>query len=93
MIPLLNIANIIPSYEEYCFLSLAMLSSQLAVFTGGVRHNSKVPCEGASLYGDIYRYIYIYKKSIATLKKEMFHTGGYTDARVLVKAANSSIAD
>jgi hypothetical protein len=58
LIPLLNIANIIPSYEEYCFLSLAMLSSQLAVFTGGVRHNSKVPCEGASLYGDIYRYIY-----------------------------------
>jgi len=42
---------------------------------------------------EIYIDIYIYKKSIATLKKEMFHTGGYTDARVLVKAANSSIAD
>jgi hypothetical protein len=70
------------------------LSSEVAVFTGGVRHNSKVPCEGASLYGYIYIYIYLYLKNrIATLKKEMFHTSGYTDARVLVKAADSSIAD
>jgi hypothetical protein len=37
--------------------------------------------------------IYIYIKQYCDFKKEMFHTCGYTDERVLVKTVDSSIAD
>jgi hypothetical protein len=37
-------------------------------------------------------YIYIYN-SIATWKEDISHTGGYTDARVIVTATDYSIVD
>jgi hypothetical protein len=53
----------------------------------GGRHNSKVPCEGTSLNGALYI------DGIADWKKEIWHTGGYTDARGMAKAIDSSIAE
>ena len=44
-------------------------------YARGIRHNSKVPCEGTSLKGIIY------VDGIVEWKKEIWHTGGYTDAR------------
>jgi hypothetical protein len=51
----------------------------------GGRHSSKVPCVGTSLNGGLYM------NGIAAWKKEIWHTGGYTDARGVVKATDSSI--
>jgi len=44
-------------------------------YARGIRHNSKVPCEGTSLKGIIY------VDGTVEWKKEIWHTGGYTDAR------------
>lgn len=52
----------------------------------GGMHNSNVPCEGTSLNGGIYI------DGTVAWKKEIWHTGGYTDARGVAKATNS-IAD
>jgi hypothetical protein len=49
---------------------------------GGV-HNSKYPCEGTALNGGIDI------DGIVSWKKEIWHTGGYTDARGTNKATNS----
>jgi hypothetical protein len=38
----------------------------------------------------IYRYIYIYNRK-ATWKEDISHTGGYTDARVVVTVTDCSI--
>jgi hypothetical protein len=49
----------------------------------GGRHNNDVPCEGTALNGGIY------VDGTVAWKKEIWHTGGYTDARGVVKATNS----
>jgi hypothetical protein len=49
---------------------------------GGV-HNSKNPCKGTALNGGIY------SDGTVTWKKEIWHTGGYTDARGTNKVTNS----
>ena len=49
------------------------------------RHSSKVPCEGSSLNGAFYI------NGIADWKKEILHTGGYTDPRGITKATDSHI--
>lgn len=49
----------------------------------GGRHNNDVPCEGTALNGGIY------VDGTVAWKKEIWHTGGYTDARGIEKATNS----
>ena len=49
----------------------------------GGRHNSKNPCEGTSLIGTIDI------DGNVRWKKEIWHTGGYTDARDTKKATDS----
>jgi hypothetical protein len=49
----------------------------------GGRHNNDVPCEGTALNGGIY------VDGTVAWKKEIWHTGGYTDARGIGKATNS----
>lgn len=49
----------------------------------GGRHNNDVPCEGTALNGGIY------VDGTVAWKKEIWHTGGYTDARGVAKATNS----
>jgi hypothetical protein len=49
----------------------------------GGRHNDDVPCEGTALNGGIY------VDGTVAWKKEIWHTGGYTDARGTGKATNS----
>jgi enamine deaminase RidA (YjgF/YER057c/UK114 family) len=49
----------------------------------GGRHNSNVPYEGTALNGRIYT------NGTVAWKKEIWHTGGYTNARSLEKATNS----
>ncbi|HET7285734.1 MAG TPA: hypothetical protein VFI70_13710 [Nitrososphaeraceae archaeon] len=49
----------------------------------GGRHNSNVPCEGTALNGGMYT------NGTVAWKKEIWHTGGYTDARGTGKATNS----
>jgi hypothetical protein len=49
---------------------------------GGV-HNSDVPCQGTALGGGIYL------DGKVAWKKEIWHTGGYTDARGTTKVTNS----
>jgi hypothetical protein len=49
----------------------------------GGRHNNDVPCEGTALNGGIYT------DGTVAWKKEIWHTGGYTDARGIGKATNS----
>src|SRR5919112_898809 len=52
-------------------------------YARGIRHNSKVPCEGTSLKGIIYI------DGTVEWKKEIWHTGGYTDARDKSKVTDS----
>jgi hypothetical protein len=52
-------------------------------YARGIRHNSKVPCEGTSLKGIIR------VDGTVEWKKEIWHTGGYTDARDKAKATDS----
>jgi hypothetical protein len=52
-------------------------------YARGIRHNSKVPCEGTSLKGIIY------VDGTVEWKKEIWHTGGYTDARGKAKVTDS----
>jgi hypothetical protein len=54
-------------------------------YARGIRHNSKVPCEGTSLKGIIY------VDGTVEWKKEIWHTGGYTDARGKAKVTDSII--
>ena len=49
----------------------------------GGRHNSDVPCEGTALNGGLY------VDGTVGWKKEIWHTGGYTDARGVQKPTNS----
>lgn len=49
----------------------------------GGRHNNDVPCEGTALNGGIY------VDGTVAWKKEIWHTGGYTDARGIEKTTNS----
>ncbi|MGA7044221.1 MAG: hypothetical protein WBY71_11165 [Nitrososphaeraceae archaeon] len=49
----------------------------------GGRHSGNVPCEGTALNGGIY------VDGTVGWKKEIWHTGGYTDARGVQKATNS----
>jgi hypothetical protein len=49
----------------------------------GGRHNSDVPCEGTALNGGLFA------DGTVGWKKEIWHTGGYTDARGIGKATNS----
>ncbi|MGN6350590.1 MAG: hypothetical protein ACTHL3_03915 [Candidatus Nitrosocosmicus sp.] len=49
----------------------------------GGAHNSNVPCEGTSLNGGINM------DGKASWKKEIWHTGGYTDARGIAKVTDS----
>jgi len=51
----------------------------------GGRHNNDVPCEGTALNGGIY------VDGTVAWKKEIWHTGGYTDARGIGKATTNSI--
>jgi hypothetical protein len=51
----------------------------------GGRHNNDVPCEGTALNGGIY------VDSTVAWKKEIWHTGGYTDARGIGKATANSV--
>ena len=51
----------------------------------GGRHNSDIPCEGTSLGGTLYG------DGAANWKKEIWHTGGYTDARGSSHAASPII--
>jgi hypothetical protein len=51
----------------------------------GGRHNDMVPCEGTALNGALY------SEGKITWKKEIWHTGGYTDARGVSHIPNSII--
>ena len=51
----------------------------------GGRHNDMVPCEGTALNGALYT------DGKITWKKEIWHTGGYTDARGVSHIPNSII--
>jgi hypothetical protein len=51
-------------------------------YARGGRHSDSVPCEGTSLKG-ILRI-----NGLAAWQKEIWHTGGYTDNRAVVKATN-----
>ncbi|MBV9178523.1 MAG: hypothetical protein JO297_15975 [Nitrososphaeraceae archaeon] len=53
----------------------------------GGRHNSDVPCEGTALNGGIY------VDGTVAWKKEIWHTGGYTDARGTGKATTNPILE
>lgn len=49
----------------------------------GGRHNDNNPCEGTALSGVIY------SDGTVQLKKEIWHTGGYTDAKGTVQGTSS----
>lgn len=49
---------------------------------GGI-HNSNIPCDGTALDGGIYI------DGKVAWKKEIWHTGGYTDARAVAKVTDS----
>lgn len=49
----------------------------------GARHNNEVPCEGTALNGGINI------DGESSWKKEIWHTGGYTDARQDIKVTGS----
>jgi hypothetical protein len=51
----------------------------------GGRHNNEVPCEGTALNGGVY------VDGTVAWKKEIWHTGGYTDARGIGKATTNPI--
>ena len=51
----------------------------------GGRHNDMVPCEGTALNGGLYL------DSKVSWKKEIWHTGGYSDARGISEIPNSLI--
>ncbi|CAN5758997.1 hypothetical protein BH23THE1_BH23THE1_21820 [soil metagenome] len=51
----------------------------------GGRHNDDIPCEGTALNGAIFG------DGISNWKKEIWHTGGYTDPRGTVQATGSII--
>lgn len=63
------------------------ISSDIDWRARGARHNSNVPCEGTALNGGIY------VDGTVAWKKEIWHTGGYTDARGTGKATTNSILD
>jgi hypothetical protein len=51
----------------------------------GGRHNDMVPCEGTALNGGLYI------DGKVSWKKEIWHTGGYTDARGVSEIPNSLV--
>jgi hypothetical protein len=51
----------------------------------GGRHNDMVPCEGTALNGGLYI------DGKVSWKKEIWHTGGYTDARGISEIPNSLV--
>ncbi len=51
----------------------------------GGRHNDMVPCEGTALNGGLFL------DGKVSWKKEIWHTGGYTDARAVDKATDSIV--
>jgi hypothetical protein len=51
----------------------------------GGRHNDMVPCEGTALNGGLYF------DGQVSWKKEIWHTGGYTDARGVSEIPNSLV--
>jgi hypothetical protein len=51
----------------------------------GGRHNDNNPCEGTALSGAIY------SDGTAEWKKEIWHTGGYTDAKGTVQSTSSIV--
>jgi hypothetical protein len=55
----------------------------LVWYARGIRHDSAFPCEGTSLKGGID------VDGTVSWKKEIWHTGGYTDARARAKVTDS----
>ena len=56
-------------------------------YARGGRHSDDVPCEGTSLKGILN------VNGMAEWKKEIWHTGGYTESRAVVSATPHSILD
>jgi hypothetical protein len=61
------------------------LSPEIDWRARGGRHSTQVPCEGTSLNGVLH------PGGVADWKKEIWHTGGYTDSRGMTKATDSPI--
>ena len=54
-------------------------------YARGIRHNNNVPCEGTALHGGLHI------DGTVEWKKEIWHTGGYTDERAKAKVLSDSI--
>ena len=54
-------------------------------YARGIRHNNNVPCEGTALHGGLHI------DGTVERKKEIWHTGGYTDERAKAKVLSDSI--
>jgi hypothetical protein len=81
-----SIINGSNGYDESVGRSGEALTPSLDWRSRGGTHSSKSPCEGTALYGGLNLI-----DMTASWKKEIWHTGGYTDARDKIQASEKPL--